>query len=120
MTDYEVAGAHFHQDMLDGCHKLKKLGYWPGYFHREVANIGGVQTVKNLLAKTDTSEGFATLWTLGRLDLSVEAFVLLPWYAGLFDDDEQRKARQRLESNGFDVNRFLSGQQPPIWWTAAR
>ena len=46
--------------------------------------------MKNLLAKPDTSDGFATQSTLGRLDLSVEAFVLLPWYECLFSDDERR------------------------------
>lgn len=116
MTTEQVAAAHFHQDMLDGCYTLKKLGYWPGYFHREVGRIGGIQTVKNLLAKSDTSEGFATLWTLYRLDLSAEAFVLLPWYECLFSADERRKARRRLEDIGFDVDVFLSGQQPPTWW----
>ena len=111
----DVAALHFHRDMLDGCQTLKKLGYWPAYFHREVANNGGVQTAKNLLAKTDTSEGFATLWSLGRLDLSVEAFVLLPWYEDLFSDAERRESRRRLEGNAFDVERFLRGAQTPQW-----
>ena len=106
---------HFHQDMLDGCQTLKKLGYWPGYLHREVANVGGVQTAKNLLAKPDTSEGFATLWSLGRLDLSVEAFVLLPWYESLFSDGERRESQRRLEGNAFDVDRFLKEARPPQW-----
>src|ERR1700722_5196502 len=79
----ETAAQHFTRDMLDGCFVLKKLGYWPSYFHREVANIGGVQTVRNLLAKPSTSEGFSTLWSLGRLDLTAEAYVLMPWYADL-------------------------------------
>jgi hypothetical protein len=29
--DETVAGSHFHQDMVDGCFTLKKLGYWPSY-----------------------------------------------------------------------------------------
>lgn len=113
--DPQLAAAHFHQDMLDGCQTLKRLGYWPGYFHREVANIGGIQTVRNLLAKSDTSEGFSTLWTLGRLDLSVEAFVLLPWYECLFTDVERREARRRLEANEFDVDHFVAAAVPPPW-----
>jgi hypothetical protein len=114
-TRAEVTAAHFHRDMLDGCNTLKKLGYWPSYFHREVANIGGVQTVKNLLAKSDTSDGFATLWTLERLDLSVEAFVFLPWYHELFTDDERRTARTRLEGNRFDVDGWLRTVPVPAW-----
>ena len=107
--------AHFHKDMLDGCQTLKKLGYWPAYFHREVANIGGVQTVRNLLAKPDTSEGFATLWTLNRLDLSAEAYVLLPWYVSLFTTTERETARRRLEANGFDIGGFLRSPVAPSW-----
>jgi hypothetical protein len=114
-THQADAGLHFHQDMLEGCHTLKRLGYWPSYFHREVANIGGIQTVKNLLAKTDTSEGFSTLWTLKRLDLSAEAYVLLPWYECLFSGEERREARRRLEANEFDVDNFLSKVQTPEW-----
>jgi hypothetical protein len=107
--------AHFHRDMLDGCQILKKLGYWPAYFHREVANIGGVQTVRNLLAKPDTSEGFATLWTLNRLDLSAESYVLLPWYVSLFTMTERETARRRLEANGFDIDGFLQSAVAPSW-----
>lgn len=103
------ATAHFQQDMLDGCQTLKRLGYWPGYFHRDVANEGGVPTVKKLLKKGGTSDGFTTLWELGRLDMSVEAFVLLPWYEVLFDDNERRVARTRLEAHRFNVDAFLRG-----------
>jgi hypothetical protein len=113
--DLALAGTHFHQDMLDGCQTLKKLGYWPGYFHREVANIGGVQTVHNLLAKSDTSDGFSTLWGLDRLDLAVEAFVLLPWYACLFSDEERATARRRLENVRFDVDIFQREAKAPLW-----
>jgi hypothetical protein len=112
MTSFE---AHFHQDMLDGCQSLKKLGYWPGYFHREVANIGGVQAVRNLLAKPDTSDGFSTLFELGHLDLSFEAFVMLPSYQSLFSPTERRIARQRLEAIRFDVDHFLRTVVTPGW-----
>src|SRR5579872_6634284 len=110
-----VAAARFHQDMLDGCQTLKKLGYWPGYFHREVANLGGVRAAKNLLDKPGTSEGFATLWQLGRLDMSVEAFALLPWYAELFTEAERREARARLEKIGFDVESLIGRTRRPSW-----
>ena len=110
------AATHFHKDMLDGCHTLKKLGYWPGYFYRDVANEGGVATVKKLLKKQGTSDGFTTLWELGKLDMSVEAFVLLPWYEVLFDEGELLTARQRLEAHRFDVARFLATSSPPSWY----
>jgi hypothetical protein len=46
--------------MIDACRSLEKLGYWPGYFHREVANLGGVQAAENLLDKPDHYECVTT------------------------------------------------------------
>jgi len=97
--------------MLAGCQELKKHGYWPAYFHREVAVLGGVQAVKNLLAKKDASEGFSTLYSLGRLDLAVEVFVLRPEFEILFTDDERRVARTRLDAVGYDIDRYLKRLQ---------
>jgi hypothetical protein len=99
--------------MLDGCQALKRLGYWPGYFHREVCKIGGVQTVKNLLAKSDASEGFSTLWQLGRLDLTAEAFVLRQEYSLLFTNSERGVARRRLTQVDFDIDTYLRRLSTP-------
>ncbi len=41
--------------------------------------LGGVGTAKRLLREDRYSEGFTTLWEKGRLEMSVEFFVLLPW-----------------------------------------
>jgi hypothetical protein len=38
--------------------------------------------------------------------MSVEGAVLLPWYRGLFTEDERNKARRRLVDQ-FDVEAFL-------------
>ena len=113
--DVALATIHFHQDMVDAAHTLKTLGYWPGYFMREVSQVGGVEAVRSLLTKSDPSEGFATLWELRRLDLSVEAFVSLPWYESLFGYDERQTARRRLEAHRFDVDAFLATAEAPIW-----
>jgi hypothetical protein len=34
------------------------------------------------------SDGFGTLWESGRLEMSCEAYVLLPWYGDLFTDEQ--------------------------------
>lgn len=48
--------------------------------------------------------------------MSVEAFVLLPWYEVLFDDNERQVARTRLEAHRFNVDAFLRGlPAPPTW-----
>ena len=41
--------------------------------------LGGVGTAKRLLREDRYSEGFTTLWEKGRLEMSVEFFVVLPW-----------------------------------------
>jgi len=53
------------------------------------------------------------------VDLSVDAFVLLPWYECLFSDDERREARRRLDANAFDVYGLLSKLQSPAWCRGA-
>jgi uncharacterized protein with HEPN domain len=46
---------------------------------RGLQTLGGVGTAKRLLREDRYSEGFTTLWEKGRLEMSVEFFVLLPW-----------------------------------------
>jgi hypothetical protein len=49
--------------------------------------------------------------------MSVEAAVLLPWYADLFTDEERRVSRRRLVDHDFDVDGFLRDRQArrPAW-----
>jgi hypothetical protein len=42
------------------------------------------------------SYGLWRLKSMGRLDMSVEMWVLLPWYEPLFDTDVRRKAEDKL------------------------
>jgi len=60
-----------------------------------VNEYGGVETAHLLLAK-DPADGFTKLWEKGRLDLSVEALVLKPQFAPLFDEATRQRARKRL------------------------
>ena len=82
-----------------------------------VAEHGGPEAVRRLLQGNDMSDGFTTLWEAHRLKTSVEAMVLLPWYAHLFTDDERETARRRLTEHGFDVEGLLQSRSahPPAW-----
>ncbi len=115
------AELRFHDDMRKGAERLKReIGYNPMRFIRMLGELGGVIAAKQLLRGGNASDGFTTLWEAGRLELSVEAFVLLPWYQHLFDDSHLETARYRLSEHGFDVDRFLRrAQEEPPAWTAA-
>jgi hypothetical protein len=112
------AERRFHTDMVSGAARLKReIGYNPTRFIQMVSEMGGAQAARQLLRGRDASDGFTTLWEHGRLALSVEAFVLLPWYQALFTQDELETAERRLVEHGFDVRRFLAAarQRPPAW-----
>jgi hypothetical protein len=48
-----------------------------------LVEYGGVETARRLLGRDVASAGFATLWEIEQLDLSVEAFVLQHGRLGL-------------------------------------
>ena len=71
-----------------------KVKYFAGYFHGMLQDRGGLATAQHCLGSQ--TDGFTTLWELGKLDLSVEFVVLQPRWAPLFTDDERATARRRL------------------------
>lgn len=79
----------------------KEYGYNAVRFMQLVAKKGGVAAAKQLISKNGGTDGFATLWEHGRLDLSVEAHVLKDEYRDLFTDDERKMCRDRLLEFGF-------------------
>jgi citrate synthase len=85
-----------------------------------VGELGGAEAARQLLRGRDASDGFTILWEYGRLGMSVEAFVLLPWYRELFTEEQLETADRRLREHRFDVERFLrdSTQSPPAWATS--
>ena len=108
----------FHAEMVSGAARLKQeIGYNPTRFMQMVGEHGGVAAARSLLTGRDASEGFTTLWEHQRLDMSVEAVALLPWYRDLFSDDERATAEHRLREHRFDVERFLlrAEAEPPEW-----
>ena len=95
------ADARFHTAMLDIYRVAKRdLSYNATRFLQLVEAKGGVQAAKQLLTGPP-SEGFATLWEKGRLDLSMEAHILQPEFQDLFTDAERRIAEERLRQFGY-------------------
>lgn len=89
--------ADFHQEMRSLYRRTgTATGVWHHYFRRSVDQNGGLAEAKKLLAKKQTSAGFAQLVEAGRADLSVEAAVLDDRYVHLFAPEEVKKAEQRL------------------------
>lgn len=76
-------------------------GYTATYFLSMLAERGAVATARKLLHAPTVSDGFAALWERGRLDLTVEALVIDPRFAGLFTEEELEVARRRLEQFGY-------------------
>lgn len=107
MTIQELA-TRFTRELLDGVDELAKLGYNATYFKRMIAAHGGVYTARRLITDTKQSDGLWQLLQLDRLDMSVEMWVLLPWYEPLFDYPLREKARRKLRQLGVDVDTELS------------
>ena len=79
----------------------RECGYNATRFMQMVAEKGGVIAAKQLISKPGGTDGFATLWECGRLDLSVEACVLKDEYKELFTDEERNLCRERLLEFGY-------------------
>jgi hypothetical protein len=75
----------------------KGRGYIPTYFMKMLAEHGGVETAKRLLAKSNPQAGLYELWRLDLLHESMEATVLQEKFHFLFTEEELAEAHQRLE-----------------------
>jgi hypothetical protein len=96
----DAATESFDTAVLNALRECYALGYRPTYFQRMLSDHGSVGTAKRLLAAHAVSDGFTTLWQLGRLDLSVEAIVLRQKFRALFTTAELRTAEERLAAYG--------------------
>src|SRR4051812_43006396 len=93
----------FGKAMVELYHEAKREGYTPTYYLRMISEIGPLATAKQLINNDNPSEGFARLYELDRLDLSVEALALQPEWRDLFTPDERKRARLRLSEHGFSA-----------------
>lgn len=101
MTDLENK---FSNDMINIYTIAKKeCGYNATRFLQMISNLGGLEAAKQLIHKEGGSEGFTTLWRHSRLDLSVEAHVLMPKYRELFTEEEIEICKKRLMDYGYKI-----------------
>jgi hypothetical protein len=98
----DQAERRFHQDMVAIYETAKReLGYTATRFLQMISEHGGLATARQLLWSEQPSDGFTTLWLRHRLDLTVEAHVLHEEFTTLFTDADRQRARDRLESYGW-------------------
>ncbi len=107
--------SEFEQDLqaalLEGKEKYK---FKATRFVQMMAEYGGVGAARHLLESGPIAiqTGLTELWQRGRLDLSVEARVLLPKYRSLFSDDLREIASRRLTAYEFDLKAWIRKAQP--------
>ncbi|WP_169950080.1 hypothetical protein [Microbispora sp. H11081] len=88
----------FHRAMVEIYQAAKRdLGYNASRFIQMVSERGGLATARQLLWSDQISDGFETLRSHGRLDLTVEAHVLKEEFAELFTEEDRRRAQDRLD-----------------------
>lgn len=84
----------------------KEAKYNATAFFGMLNRLRGVQTAKQLINSKDRSEGYANLYLVGRLDLTVEATL---WenkkFWPLFSESDIEAARRRLEENDYFKSR---------------
>jgi hypothetical protein len=83
--------------------ECKRLGYNPKVFVKMMSEYGAREASRRLLRGTEIPEGFFSLAEIGRLDLSLEAFVRdNPRFQLLFADEPRILANciSRLQSVG--------------------
>ena len=96
--------ARFDQEMRDIYMRAKtECGYNASRYLQMLSEHGGLETARILVRSPNMSDGFIALWQCKRLDLTVEALVSKPEYAGLFDEAVIRAARDRLRALGQSV-----------------
>lgn len=93
--------AEFNELMQTTFEEGAKRGYYPTYFLQMLAQYGGVETAKRLLAKQEIQAGLIRLYELGLLTTSAEAHVLEERFATLFTQAERDEAYRRLKELGY-------------------
>jgi hypothetical protein len=84
--------------------ELRALGYYPTRFIQMVGELGAREAARRLMNAQQYPEGFYRLWELGRLDLTVEAFVnRSPRFWVLFDAQTLANCENRLREVGYPV-----------------
>jgi hypothetical protein len=102
----DALAKEFHQALVQGYQSAKRdLNYNASIYIRMISIAGGLGAARQLLHAPSVSTGFTTLWEKGRLDLTVEAFILQDRWTALFTDDERQIARDRLAEYDYHPTR---------------
>jgi hypothetical protein len=94
----------FDQAMYGIYRKAKKeVKYDAHRYFNMLEKHGGLETAHILVNSPAESEGYTTLWELGRLDLTVEALIFdNTEYQTLFTKEELLKIKKRLQNYGYN------------------
>lgn len=105
----------FHRAVLDICEAVKRdYQYTDEAFLKLVETEGGVAAAKQVIALRGGGGMFARLRECGRLDLTVEALVLLPRFEALFTPMERELCRVRLVEHGYSPKTGIDVGKYPI------
>ncbi len=86
----ERASLNFHKIVVNAYNTARKeCGYNASVFIQLINEHGAVKVAKDFLSKNHATTGFEKLWEKGRLDLTIEASVLLPQYKSIFSKEER-------------------------------
>jgi len=109
VTDLEK---RFNDAMLTVYQRAKsEAGYNATRFLGMLVEMGGYGTARKLIHAESVSQGYTALWERGRLDLTVEAIILLSEWRDLFSEQEREIARGRLKQYGYDVDQGAAVQR---------
>ena len=79
----------FTKELIENCHTARReLGFFPERLLQMIERDGGLNAIRNAIARQKTTESFDRLCKLGRLDLSPEATATKACYQSLFSDEE--------------------------------
>lgn len=93
----------FHKEMIAIYQNAKReCGYNVNRFLQMVVSQDGLTVAKGFIHRNQPTDGFTTLWELGRLDLTVESLILNPKYRELFTDEEVQTVRDLLRQYEYE------------------
>lgn len=92
-------------DFTDAWLKARKEAEALGVRLRPMAKEDALPAARRALTGNRTSDGFAALEKLGRLDLTLEALVVDRRYTAQFSDQEANAALTRLLEAGYGFRR---------------
>lgn len=92
------------QQFISEWEKCRALAAEAGVRMRPVAASEAMRAAHRALSGSRTSDGFAALAQIGRLEWSLEALAVDKRFTGLFSDEEANEALERLmEANFFKI-----------------